>query len=76
MERFNSRIGLPREPAPQSPEKSQEEFSDGSKPLFNKYLKIAEDEDNKMTDGWKADADSVLVFVSMEVLLIELHVLT
>lgn len=31
-------------------------------PLFNKYSKIAEEEDNKMADSWKADAEGVLVF--------------
>ena len=38
--------------------------------------KIAEDEDKKMTDSWKADADSVLVFVGIEVLLVEIYTRT
>ena len=41
----------------------------GSTPLFNKYLKIAEDEDNKMAESWKADADEILIFVSTKSLL-------
>jgi hypothetical protein len=28
------------------------------------YLKMAEDEDNKMTDRWQKDADGILIFVS------------
>jgi hypothetical protein len=27
------------------------------------YLKMAEDEDNKMTDRWQKDADGILIFV-------------
>ncbi|KAN0137365.1 hypothetical protein V8E53_004810 [Lactarius tabidus] len=51
--------------SPPSTGTNQEEFSDGSRPLFNKYLKIAEDEDKKMTDSWKADADGILVFTGL-----------
>jgi len=28
------------------------------------YSKIAEEEDNKMTDRWQKDADGILIFVS------------
>jgi len=28
------------------------------------YTKIAEEEDNKMTDRWQKDADGILIFVS------------
>ena len=28
------------------------------------YTKIAEEEDNKMTERWQADADGILIFVS------------
>ena len=28
------------------------------------YIKMAEDEDNKMVERWKADADGILIFVS------------
>jgi hypothetical protein len=28
------------------------------------YLKMAEDEDNKMADRWQKDADGILIFVS------------
>lgn len=39
-------------------------FTDPSGPLFSIYLDRAEDQDKKMTDCWKADADGILIFVS------------
>ena len=39
-------------------------FADGSGPLFSMYLKLAGEEDKKMTDNWKGDADGILIFVS------------
>jgi hypothetical protein len=36
----------------------------GSGPLFSLYLGMAEEEDRKMAESWKADADGILVFVS------------
>ena len=39
-------------------------FVDGSGPLFSMYLELAEEEDKKMAESWKADADVTLVFVS------------
>ena len=39
-------------------------FVDGSGPLFTMYLEMAGEEDKKMADSWKADADGILVFVS------------
>jgi hypothetical protein len=41
----------------------QPNFSDASGPLFNMYLKMAEDKDSKMTDHWQKDADRILIFV-------------
>ena len=38
-------------------------FIDGSGPIFSMYLEIAEKEDEKMAESWKADADGILVFV-------------
>jgi len=40
---------------------------DGSGPLFSLYLGMAEEEDRKMAESWKADADGILVFVSPHV---------
>ena len=40
-------------------------FVDGSGPLFTMYLEMAGEEDKKVADSWKADADGILVFVSL-----------
>ncbi len=41
------------------------------------YLKMAEEEDKKMTERWEADADGILIFVSTTVVLsISLRALT
>ena len=37
--------------------------SDASGALFSIYLKTADEEDTKMTDSWKGDAEGILVFV-------------
>ena len=39
-------------------------FSDGSGPLFNMYVKMAEEEDDRIADRWQKDADGILIFVS------------
>ena len=48
---------------PQTPQ-GQSNFSDSSGPLFNMYVKMAEQEDDKMADRWQKDADGILIFVS------------
>ncbi|KAI9434044.1 hypothetical protein H4582DRAFT_2060436 [Lactarius indigo] len=40
-------------------------FVDGSGPIFSMYLKTAKEDDEKMAEGWKADADSILVFTGL-----------
>jgi hypothetical protein len=42
----------------------QANFSDSSGPLFNMYIKMTEEEDNKLADRWQKDADGILIFVS------------
>jgi len=32
------------------------------------YVKMAEEEDNKMAERWKADAEGILIFVSGSIL--------
>ena len=39
-------------------------LDDGSWPLFNMYLSTAKEEDTAMAEGWKADAEGILLFVS------------
>ena len=38
-------------------------FVDRSGPIFSTYIEMATDEDKRMTDNWKADADGILIFV-------------
>ncbi|KAI0261639.1 hypothetical protein BC834DRAFT_461903 [Gloeopeniophorella convolvens] len=40
-------------------------FTDGSGALFSMYLERAEEEDKKLTEGWKGDADGILVFTGL-----------
>jgi hypothetical protein len=38
-------------------------FIDGSGPIFTMYMEMASEEDKKIAEGWKADADGILIFV-------------
>ena len=38
-------------------------FIDGSGAIFSMYLERATEEDKKMAENWKADANGVLIFV-------------
>ena len=40
-------------------------LSDGSGAVFTMYLDLAEEEDIKMAERWKGDADGMLVFVGL-----------
>ncbi|KAH9952546.1 hypothetical protein BGW80DRAFT_618337 [Lactifluus volemus] len=40
-------------------------FTDSSGPLFNMYIKMAEEEDNKVADRWQKDADGILIFTGL-----------
>jgi hypothetical protein len=46
----------------------QSDFIDGSGPIFSMYMEMAEEEDKKLAKSWKADADSILVFVRLYLL--------
>jgi hypothetical protein len=46
----------------------QSDFVDGSGPIFSMYMEMAEEEDKKLAESWKADADSILVFVRLYLL--------
>ncbi|KAH9971346.1 hypothetical protein BGW80DRAFT_1253369 [Lactifluus volemus] len=41
------------------------DVSDSSGPIFNMYVKMAEEEDKKMTDRWQKDADGILIFAGL-----------
>lgn len=38
---------------------------DGARHIFSMYLEMAVEEDKMMTEAWKADADAILIFVSI-----------
>ena len=40
-------------------------FVDGSGPIFSMYMEMATEEDKKMVEDWKADADGILIFVRL-----------
>ena len=44
------------------------DFIDSSGPIFSMYMEMAEEEDKKMTESWKADAEGILVFVRLYLL--------
>ena len=51
-------------------------FADGSGHIFSMYLEMATEEDKKMVEDWKADADGILIFVRVSsniVLLLHAH---
>ncbi|KAI9431324.1 hypothetical protein H4582DRAFT_2085156 [Lactarius indigo] len=37
-------------------------FVDGSGPIFSMHMEMAMEEDKKMAENWKADADGILIF--------------
>jgi hypothetical protein len=61
-------IGEHQEP-PQSEKnsapKGEYDFVDSSRPIFSMYLEMAEEEDKKLVESWKADAEGILVFVRL-----------
>jgi hypothetical protein len=38
--------------------------------MFSMYMEMAEEEDKKMAESWKADAEGVLVFVRFYLLIL------
>ena len=51
------------------PSRGQSNFGDSSGPLFSIYSKAADEEDNKMVERWQKDADGILIFVRLCVLI-------
>jgi hypothetical protein len=43
--------------------RSESNFVDSSGPIFSMYMEMAEEEDKKLAESWKADAEGILVFV-------------
>ncbi|KAN0140630.1 hypothetical protein V8E53_001839, partial [Lactarius tabidus] len=55
----------PPQSAQNQASQGESDFVDGSGPIFSMYIKMAEEEDTKMAESWKADADSILVFTGL-----------
>jgi hypothetical protein len=55
-------------PQTQSGQASQEDFnpSDGSEALFSMYLDRVIEQDRRMVESWKGDADGMLTFVGLQ----------
>ena len=53
----------PPQSAPAQATQGISNFVDGSGPIFSMYMDIATEEDKKMAENWKADADGILIFV-------------
>ncbi len=58
----------PPQSAPTRVPQGMSDFVDGSGPIFSMYLEMATEEDKKMAEGWKADADGILIFVRLYLL--------
>ncbi|KAH9057219.1 hypothetical protein EDB87DRAFT_1833244 [Lactarius vividus] len=56
---------LPPGPVPNQAPQGESNFADGSIPMFSMYLERAAEEDKKMAEGWKADADGILFFTGL-----------
>jgi len=59
----------PPQLAPNQSSQGVPNFVDGSGPIFSMYLEMATEEDKKMAENWKADADGILIFVGLYLLI-------
>ena len=74
-----AQVGLGQYPPQSAPNRAHpdvSDFADGSGHIFSMYLEMATEEDKKMVEDWKADADGILIFVCLSsdiVLLLHAH---
>ncbi|KAI0301528.1 hypothetical protein B0F90DRAFT_1667885 [Multifurca ochricompacta] len=59
------RHSYPPHPAPDHASQGGSNFVDGSGPLFSMYVEMTGEEDKKMAESWKGDADGILVFTGL-----------
>ncbi len=76
LDSLTPRTGHPPQSGPNHPPQGESVFADGSGPLFSMYLQLAGEEDKKMTENWKGDADGILIFVSRHSASVPLYALT
>ncbi|KAH9056408.1 hypothetical protein EDB87DRAFT_1813028 [Lactarius vividus] len=55
----------PPHPAPTQVPQGMSNFVDGSGPIFSMYMETATEEDKKLVENWKADADGILIFTGL-----------
>ncbi|KAH8985331.1 hypothetical protein EDB86DRAFT_2856194, partial [Lactarius hatsudake] len=55
----------PPPPAQNQEPRGVSNFVDGSGPIFSMYMELATEEDKKMAENWKADADGILIFTGL-----------
>ncbi|KAN0139098.1 hypothetical protein V8E53_003100 [Lactarius tabidus] len=55
----------PPQSAPNQASRNVSDFVDGSGHIFSMYLDMATEEDKKMVENWKADADGILIFTGL-----------
>ena len=63
-----AQVGLGQYPPQSAPNRAHpvvSDFADGSGHIFSMYLEMATEEDKKMVEDWKADADGILIFVRL-----------
>ena len=73
LTRCTTFIGDNRYPPKSAPSQAPQEapsFVDGSGPIFSIYLERAVEDDEKMAENWKADAEGILVFVGLCLLIL------
>ena len=64
-----TRVGLDHYPPQSAPNQAPtapygvSNYADGSGHIFSMYLEMATEEDKKIVEDWKADADGILIFV-------------
>ncbi len=59
----------PSQSVPNQTPRETSDFIDGSGPIFSMYLEMATEEDKKKVEDWKADADGILIFVRLYLLI-------
>ena len=69
---LTSLVGVNQYPPQEAPQSAQNQashdvsnFVDGSGHIFSMYLEMATEEDKRMVESWKADADGILIFVRL-----------
>ena len=63
-------VHYPLHLAPNHASHGMPDYVDSSGLIFSMYLERADEEDKKMVENWKADADGILIFVRLYLLIL------